>query len=168
MPVSLEITDRSGTRACEVARARFWLGGARSGCEVELDLPDVAGRLLEVVVDERSRLQVRAEPGLPFPIRCATGNVGARLEAVLDGDVLNLGPALVKLSIVSEVAADEVEALDPAALTASPGSPVGAWYATFMEMSDHLEGLKSSSEMVAAAMSAMLEATGADRVHVDS
>lgn len=167
MPVSLEITDRSGTRACEVARARFWLGGARSGCEVELDLPDVAGRLLEVVVDERSRLQVRAEPGLPFPIRCATGNVGARLEAVLDGDVLNLGPALVKLSIVSEVAADEVEALDPAALTASPGSPVGAWYATFMEMSDHLEGLKSSSEMVAAAMSAMLEATGADRVHVE-
>ncbi|MGC6489105.1 MAG: sigma-54-dependent Fis family transcriptional regulator [Planctomycetota bacterium] len=146
---------------------RFWLGGARSGCEVELDLPDVAGRLLEVVVDERGRLQVRAEPGLPFPIRCATGNVGARFESFLDGDVLNLGPALVKLRFVAEASPDEVEALDPGALTASPGSPVGAWYATFMEMSDHLEGLKSSAEMVAAAMSAVLEATGADRVHVE-
>lgn len=167
MPVSLEITDRSGTRACEVSAERFWLGGARSGCEVEVDLPDVAGRLLEVVVDDRSRLQVRAEPGLPFPIRCATGNVGARCEPFLDGDVLNLGPALVKLRFVAEASADEVEALDPGALTASPGSPVGAWYATFMEMADHLEGLKSSGEMVAAAMSAVLDATGADRVHVE-
>lgn len=167
MPVSLEITDRSGTRSCEVPASRFWIGGARSSCEVELDLPDAAGRLLEVVVDDRGRLQVRAEPGLPFPIRCATGNVGARLESFLDGDVLNLGPALVKLRIVAEPAAEEAEALDPAALTASPGSPVGAWYETFMEMSDHLEGLKSSREMVVAAMSAVLDATGADRVHVE-
>ena len=167
MPVCLEITDRSGTRDCQVAADRFWLGGARSCCEVELDLPGVAGRVLEVTADGHGRLQVRAEPGLPFPVRCATGSVGVRFESFLDGDVLNLGPALVKLRFQAEASADEVETIDPAALTASPGSPVGAWYRTFMEMSDHLEGLKSSKEMVAAAMSAILEATGADRVHVE-
>ncbi|MFN3241713.1 MAG: sigma 54-interacting transcriptional regulator [Planctomycetota bacterium] len=167
MPVSLEITDRSGTRESEVEAPSFWLGGQRSGCEVELDLPGVAGRVLEVAVDDRGRLRVRAEPGLPFPIRCATGSVGARFESFLDGDVLNVGPALVKLRFRAEAGDDGVEAIDPAVLTASPGSPVGAWYKTFMEMSDHLEVLKSSKEMVAAAMAAMLEATGADRCHVE-
>lgn len=167
MPVTLEITDRSGTRDCEVAAERFWLGATRSGCDVEVDLPGVAGRVLEVQADAHGRLQVRAEPGLPFPVRCATGSVGGRFEPFLDGDVINLGPALVKLRYMAERAGEAVEAIDPAALTASPGSPVGAWYSTFMEMSDHLEGLKSSSEMVAAAMSAVLDATGADRVHVE-
>ena len=80
MPVSLEVTDRSGTREHDVAAERFWLGAARSGCEGEVDLPGAAGRLLEVAADEQGRLQVRAEPGLSFPIRCATGDVGARLE----------------------------------------------------------------------------------------
>src|SRR5690606_36426490 len=104
---------------------------------------------------------------LPFPIRCATGSVGARFESFLDGDVLNLGPALVKLRFRAEACGDVVEAIDPAVLTASPGSPVGAWYKTFMEMSDHLEGLKSAAQMVSAATAAILRATGADRVHVE-
>lgn len=167
MPVSLEITDRSGTRESVIEASAFWLGGQRSDCEVELDLPGVAGRVLEVSADEHGRLRVRAEPGLPFPIRCATGSVGARFESFLDGDVLNVGPALVKLRFRAEAGDEGIEAIDPAVLTASPGSPVGAWYKTFMEMSDHLEGLKSSKEMVAAAMAAVLEATGADRCHVE-
>ncbi|HEB53627.1 MAG TPA: GAF domain-containing protein [bacterium] len=167
MPVCLEITDRSGSRECERAAASFWLGAKRSGCEVELDLPGVAGRVLEVACDERGRLRVRAEPGLPFPIRCATGNVGARFEPFLDGDVLNVGPALVKLRFRAEVSTDATEAIDPAVLAATPGSPVGAWYQTFMEMADHLEGLKSASEMVTATMAAVVRATGADRVHVE-
>jgi len=167
MPVSLEITDRSGTRDLEVAADTFWLGGLRSGCEVELDLPDVSGRALEVRCDERGRLRVRAEPGLPFPVRCATGSVGARAESFLDGDVLNLGPALVKLRFRAEAGGDEVQAIDPAAITAAPGSPVGAWYQTFMEMADHLEGLKSATQMVQSSMAAILKATGADRVHVE-
>ncbi len=167
MPVCLEITDRSGAREEEIAAARFWLGGLRSGCEIEVDLPGVSGRALEVQCDERGRLRVRAEPGLPFPIRCATGSVGARFESFLDGDVLNLGPALVKLRFRAEASQDAAEPLDPAALTAGPGSPVGAWYRTFMEMADHLEGLKSAHQMVSAAMAAILRATGADRVHVE-
>ena len=130
MPVTLEITDRSGTRDCEVVAERFWLGAARSGCDVEVDLPGVAGRVLEVQGDAHGRLQVRAEPGLPFPIRCATGSIGGRFEPFLDGDVLNLGPALVKLRYVAERTGAAVEAIDPAVLTASPGSPVGAWYGT--------------------------------------
>ena len=167
MPVCLDVTDRSGSRESEIAAPSFWLGGLRSGCEVELDLPGVSGRVLEVACDERGRLRVRAEPGLPFPIRCATGSVGARFESFLDGDVLNLGPALVKLRFRAEASGDVAEAIDPAVLTASPGSPVGAWYKTFMEMSDHLEGLKGSAQMVSAAMAAILRATGADRVHVE-
>lgn len=167
MPVCLDITDRSGSRESEIDEQSFWLGGLKSGCVVELDLPGVSGRVLEVVCDERGRLRVRAEPGLPFPIRCATGSVGARFESFLDGDVLNLGPALVKLRFRAEASGDVVEAIDPAALVGSPGSPVGAWYQTFMEMSDHLEGLKSSTQMVQAAMAAILRSTGADRVHVE-
>ncbi len=166
MPVLLEVTDRSGTRDVDVAASKFWLGGMRSGCEVELDLPGVVGRVLEVDVDGSGRIRVRAEPGLPFPIRCATGSVGARFEPCLEGDVLNLGPALVKLRYQTEGGEDDVALLDPAELRASPGAPVGAWYETFMAMSDHLEGLKSPPEMVAAAMAAVLEATGADRAHV--
>ena len=165
MPVCLEITDRSGTRELEVEADTFWIGGPRSQCEVELDLPAVFGRLLEVARDDHGRLRVRAEPGLPFPIRCATGTIGARLESFLDGDVLNVGPALVRLRFRAEAAGDAVLALDPATL--SPGSPVGAWYRTFMEMADHLEGLKSHEQMVPAAMTAILRATGADRVHVE-
>ncbi len=166
MPVLLEITDRSGTRDADVVAQKFWLGGLRSGCEVELDLPGVVGRVLEVEVDGGGRIRVRAEPGLPFPIRCATGSVGARFEPCLEGDVLNLGPALVKLRYQAEGGEEDVALLDPAELAAAPGAPVGAWYETFMAMSDHLEGLKASSEMVAAAMSAVIKATGADRAHV--
>jgi transcriptional regulator with PAS, ATPase and Fis domain len=167
MPVCLDITDRSGSRESEIDLSTFWVGGQRSGCEVELDLPGVSGRVLEIACDERGRLRVRAEPGLPFPIRCATGSVGARFESFLDGDVLNVGPALLKLRFRAESSSDVVEAIDPAVLTGSPGSPVGAWYKTFMEMSDHLEGLKSSTQMVSATMAAVLRATGADRVHVE-
>jgi transcriptional regulator with GAF, ATPase, and Fis domain len=167
MPVLLEITDRAGSRELEVAADRFWIGGARSGSEVEIDVPGGFGRLLEVASDERGRLRVRAEAGLPFPIRCATGSVGARFESFLDGDVLNLGPALVKLRFRAEAGGDVVEAIDPAALSAAPGSPVGAWYETFMAMADHLEGLRSPDQMVASAMAAVLRATGADRVAVE-
>jgi transcriptional regulator with GAF, ATPase, and Fis domain len=167
MPVALEITDRSGTREAEVDRDSFWIGGPRSQCEVELDLAGVVGRIVEVARDERGRLRVRAEPGLPFPIRCATGAVGSRFESFLDGDVLNVGPALVKLRFRAEPTGDGVHALDPGVLASAPGSPVGAWYRTFMEMADHLEGLKSHEQMVPAAMSAILRATGADRVHVE-
>ena len=166
MPVQLDITDRQGQREAEVAAASFWIGGLRSQCEVEIDLPGVVGRVLEVVCDERGRLRVRAEPGLPFPIRCATGTVGGRLETYLDGDTLNVGPALVRLRHRVEPAGDAVERLDPGALAAAPGSPVGAWYRTFMAMADQLEGVKTADQMVQAALAAALAATGADRVHV--
>ncbi|MCC7395646.1 MAG: sigma 54-interacting transcriptional regulator [Planctomycetes bacterium] len=167
MSVCLEITDRAGVRELELGLLGFWIGGARSGCEVEMDLPGVVGRVLEVAADERGRLRVRAEPGLPFPIRCATGSIGSRFEGLLDGDVLNVGAGLVKLRFRAEVTSDDVEALDPSTLAVAPGSPVGAWYRTFMEMADHLEGLKSHEQMVKATMAAMLRATGADRVHVE-
>jgi transcriptional regulator with GAF, ATPase, and Fis domain len=166
MPVSLEVTDRSGSREVEVEADTFWIGGAKSGCPVTLDLPGVFGRVLEVARDERGRLRVRAEPGLPFPIRCATGNIGGRFENFLDGDVLNVGPALVRLHYRAEVGGDSIQEIDPGALAPTPGSPVGSWYQTFMEMADHLEGLKGHEQMVPAAMAAILRATGADRVHV--
>jgi hypothetical protein len=166
VPVTLELTDRSGSREVEVERETFWIGGARSGCEVQMDLAGVFGRVLEVARDERGRLRLRAEPGLPFPIRCATGSIGSRFENYLDGDVINLGPGLVKLRYRAEATGDSIQELDPASLGPAPGSPVGAWYRTFMEMADHLEGLKGPEQMVEAAMSAILRATGADRVHV--
>ncbi len=170
MPVTLEITDHSGNREVEVDEDTFWIGGPKSEAAVVLELPGVFGRLLEVARDDRGRLRVRAEPGLPFPVRCATGNVGSRFESFLDGDTLNVGPALVRLRHVATSADGEggesVQEIDPAALAPGPGSPVGAWYQTFMEMADHLEGLKSPDQMVPAAMAAILRATGADRVHV--
>ncbi|MFO1032230.1 MAG: sigma 54-interacting transcriptional regulator [Planctomycetota bacterium] len=167
MTFCLDITDRTGSRELELAVESFWIGGPRSGCEVEIDVPGVFGRVLEIVRDERGRLRVRAEAGLPFPIRCATGSVGARAEAFVDGDVLNVGPALVRVRYRSEAIGPTGETLDPANLQPAPGSPVGAWYRTFMEMADHLEGLKSPEQMVPAAMAAILRATGADRVHVE-
>ena len=166
MPILLEITDRTGFREMQIVAEAFWLGGPKSGCEVLLDVPDVHGRVLEVAVDAQGRLRVRAEPGLPFPVRCATGSVGARFEHFLDGDVLNVGPALVKLRFQSEAGEGTAQELDPATLALVPGSPVGAWYQTFMDMADHLEGLEAADRMVAAAMAAIVRATGADRVHV--
>ena len=166
MPVSIEITDRSGTREQEIDADSFWIGGAKSGCDVSLDVPSVFGRVLEVARDDRGRLRVRAEPGLPFPIRCATGSIGARFENLIDGDVLNVGPALVTLRYRADAVAAAIHELDPGKLAVAPGSPVGAWYRTFMEMADHLEGLKSQEQMVQSAMTAILGATGADRVHV--
>ncbi len=166
MPLVLDVTDRTGARELELDADSFWIGTLRSGCAVELDLPGVVGRLLEVARDDRGRIRVRAEPGLPFPIRCATGNVGGRFENVLDGDVLNLGPALVKLRYRAEASRDNVHELDPAALAPAPGTSIGAWYQTFTEMADHLEGLRAQDELVPAAMTAILRATGADRVAI--
>jgi len=165
MAVYIEVTDRAGFRELEVGSETFWIGSQRSGCEVALDVPEVQGRILEVTADSQGRLRVRAEPGLPFPIRCATGNVGARFEPVLEGDVVNVGPALVKLRYRAEPSATAQE-LDPAALTLTPGTPVGSWYQTFMEMADHMEGLRGTDRIVNAAMGAILKTTGADRVHV--
>ncbi|MCA8975910.1 MAG: sigma 54-interacting transcriptional regulator, partial [Planctomycetes bacterium] len=82
----------------------------------------------------------------------------------LDGDVLNVGPALVRLRLLAEAGKEDVREIDPATL--APGSPIGNWYQTLMEMADHLEGLKSPAQMVEAATAAILRATGADRVHV--
>ncbi|GAB4148966.1 MAG: hypothetical protein Fur0037_17290 [Planctomycetota bacterium] len=166
MPVLLEITDRAGYRETAVAAESFWIGSLKSGCEVAMDLPQVHGRLLEVAVDGRGRLRVRAEPGLPFPIRCATGTVGSRFESFLDGDVLNLGPALVKLRYHAEPGDVAAQELDPSVLAAAPGTRIGVWYQTFMEMADSLEGLRTEEQVVLKAMSAILRATGADRVHV--
>ena len=78
MPILLELTDRTGFHELEVVAETFWIGGRRSGCEVTMDLPEVHGRVLEVAVDGQGRLRVRAEPGLPFPVRCATGSGGGR------------------------------------------------------------------------------------------
>jgi two-component system NtrC family response regulator len=166
MPILLELTDRAGFREVEVAAESFWIGGHKSGCEVALDLPEVHGRVLEVAVDAQGRLRVRTEPGLPFPVRCATGSIGARFVHFLDGDVLNVGPALVKLRFQAEAGEGGAQELDPATLTLAPGSPVGSWYQTFMEMADNLEGLKTADRMVAAAMAAIVRTTGVDRVHV--
>ena len=131
-----------------------------------MDLPEVHGRVLEVAVDGQGRLRVRAEPGLPFPVRCATGSVGGRFSHFLDGDVLNVGPALVKLRYQAETGDGVVQELDPATLPIASGSPIGAWYETFMDMADHLEGLTATDRMVSAAMDSIVRATGADRVHV--
>ena len=166
MPILLELTDRAGFHELEVVAETFWIGGQRSGCEVTLDLAEVHGRVLEVAVDSQGRLRVRKEPGLPFPVRCATGSVGSRFEHFLDGDVLNVGPALVKLRYQAETGEGVGQELDPATLPIAPGSPVGTWYETFMEMADHLEGLTAAERMVAAAMASIVRATGADRVHV--
>jgi transcriptional regulator with GAF, ATPase, and Fis domain len=48
----------------------------------------------------------------------------------------------------------------------SLGTPVGSWYHTFMEIADHLEGLSDAKRMMAAALEAVLTATGADRAHL--
>ncbi|MBM3973662.1 MAG: sigma-54-dependent Fis family transcriptional regulator [Planctomycetes bacterium] len=167
MTVQLDLTDRSGQRELEIDAARFWIGASRSQCEVELDLPAVVGRVLEVARDESGRLRVRAEPGLPFPIRCATGSIGARFEPFLDGDTLNVGPAMVRLRVRAAPVAQGIETLDPGALAPAPGAPVGAWYRTFMAMSDQLEGVKTTEQMLYAAMAAILKASGADRVLVE-
>ncbi len=166
MSVFLEVTDRSGFRELHVAKESFWLGGPRSGCEVLVELPGVASRVLEVAVDAQGRLKVRAEPGLPFPVRCATGTISTRFEPLVDGDVLNVGPALVKLRYQPEATEDALQELDPGALALAAGSPVGAWYQTFMAMADQLQRPRTPDPRALSAMEAIVRATGADRVHV--
>ena len=168
MPVHLELTDREGFRELTVEQQSFWVGCQRSNCEVELDLPGCAGRVLEVKLESEAGLRVRAEAGLPFPVRSVSGNIGRRFETVLDGDVLNVGPAMVKIRAVRGVGAGGGEELDPATLPAtdSVGSPVGSWYQTFMELADTLEGLTEPERMIDTAMEATLGSTGADRVYL--
>ncbi len=166
--IHIESTDRSGTHESVLHDRRFWIGSPGvDSCGVALDLPDFHGRALEVEVTDDGRLRIRAEAGLPFPIRSAAGTVGQRFQSHLEGDVLNVGPALVKLHYHSETgAADGAQQLDPAALQSSPGAPVGRWYETFMEVADHLEGLSEPGKIIQAALEAMLGATNAERVHL--
>ncbi len=167
MVVHLEITDRAGARSFALDRDSFWIGTQKSGCEVEIDLPGAFGRVLEVRITPPNRLLIRAEPGLPFPIRSVSGNIGARFESLLDGDVLNVGPALLKLRSVQALESGaRAETLDPSKLAEGPGTPIGTWYQTFMEFADHLEGLSTPERMVVSAMEAILAATSADRVYL--
>ena len=115
MLIHLEITDRSGYQEITVERESFWIGTLKSGCEVELDLPGCHGRVLEIRVNSEGA-GIRAEAGLPFPIRSVTGNVGTRLESLLDGDVLNVGPAMVKIRVADPISNGTAEALDPSTL----------------------------------------------------
>jgi transcriptional regulator with GAF, ATPase, and Fis domain len=166
VPVHLEVNDRGGRREWTVAEDRFWIGAPRSGCAAEIDLRETAGRILEVHNVEGG-LRIRVEAGLPFPVRAATGTLGTRFETLLEGDVLNVGPALVRMRRLSAASA-AAEAIDPAALTAADevGTPVGAWYEIFMEVADSLEALVEPAAMVRKAMEAILHSTRADRVCV--
>jgi len=164
MSVHLEITDRGGLREQTVDQDSFWIGSLTSDCPVRLDLGEFHGRALEVTEGSSGRLRVRSEAGLPFPVRCVTGTVGTRFEALVDGDVINVGPAMVKMTQVQSLAHEErAEELDPGALAERPGAPVGQWYATFMQVADHLEGLRSPDRMINAALEAILQATRAER-----
>ncbi|MDA0934205.1 MAG: sigma-54-dependent Fis family transcriptional regulator [Planctomycetota bacterium] len=163
MPVHVEVTGADGRRESSVDAPSFWIGGA-PGCEIRVEVPGCRSRILEVRVENEGRLSVRAEPGLPFPVRSATGNVGNRFEPLIDGDVLNVGPLLLKMRPFGggEDAAQELDL----ATVRGPGAPIGSWYETFMDVADHLEAMRDPEKMVAAAMDAVLGATAADRVHV--
>jgi len=167
MAVHLEITDRGGQREQVVEDELFWIGSTKAGeCAVRVDLGgDFEGRVLEVEEGPTGRIRLRAEAGLPFPIRCVTGNVGTRFEPIIDGDVLNVGPAMIKVRQVSvgDDAAGSREELDPAQLAGVPGAPVGHWYEIFMGVADQLEGLRSPEKMIHAALDAVLQGTGAER-----
>ena len=168
MVVHLEVTDRGGFRELTVDRNSFWVGAQKSSCDVELDLPGCAGRVMEVKLEQEGGLRVRAENGLPFPVRSVTGTVGRRFESVLDGDVLNVGPALVKIRAVPVAAGLKLgEELDPSTLPGGDaGAPVGSWYGTFMEVADTLEGVTEPERMISTALEATLSSTGADRVYL--
>lgn len=169
MLIHLEITDRSGHKEITVDQAPFWIGTLKYGCPAEVDLPGFHGRILETRI-ENGVPQIRAEPGLPFPVRSITGNVGTRFESLLDGDVLNVGPAMIKIRLAQPAGGSTAEALDPAKLAVEPvdlaGSPVGAWYQAFMEIADTLEGLNQAEHMIKTVLEGVLRSTGADRVMV--
>jgi len=113
-------------------------------------------------------LEIRAEPGLPFPVRSVTGNVGTRFETLLDGDVVNIGPAMLKVRLARPEQGGG-ETLDPAVLGAvdeTVGTQVGGWYQTFMEIADHLESVAEPDRMIHTVMDGLLTSTGVDRVMV--
>ncbi len=166
MLIHLEVTDRSGYQEHSLEVESFWIGTHKSGCELELDLPGCQGRVLEVRLGMGGGPEIRAESGLPFPVRSVTGNVGSRFETLLDGDVLNVGPAMVKIRVVQPESTPG-EALDPRTLEEEvAGSPIGGWYQTFMEIADSLESLNEADSMVQTVMEGLLQATGADRIMV--
>src|SRR5690606_30863619 len=137
MAVRVEITDHDGFRSEAVDRERFWIGCDEQS-EVRVRIPSCHSRVLEVRCDAQG-LAIRVEPGLPFPVRSVNGGVGSRFEPLREGDVLNVGPALVKLSAESNGARAGAEELDLAAVArTAPGAPVGSWYGIFMEVADHL------------------------------
>jgi len=154
MLIHLEITDRSGYKEITVEQEAFWVGTPKSNCVVELDLPGCHGRVLEIKVASDGPM-IRAEAGLPFPIRSVTG------------DVLNVGPAMMKVRVADQAGDVAAEALDPSTLAPDvAGSPVGAWYQTFMDIADTLEGLNQAERMIHTAMDGIVRSTGADRVMV--
>ena len=163
MAVHVEVTDSLGFRAQTVDGEQFWIGCAPS-CSVQVEIPNCRSRVLEVKAVDGS-LTVRTEPGLAFPVRSVTGNVGARFEPCMDGDVLNVGPVLVKLSRVQASVEGAAQELDLARVR-GPGAPVGTWYETFMAVADHLEAVRDPDKGIAAAIDGILAATAADRIHV--
>ena len=164
MPIHVEILDSEGQRFQSVEVDRFVVGTA-SDSDVRIAVSGVQGRVLEVRVDG-GRLQVRAEPGLPFPVRSTRGDLGSRFEPMLDGDALNVGTAVVRLRVVEpEGVAGEALEIDPGALDV-PGAPIASWFHEFMSVADHLEGLTDPGRMIQVSLEAIVAATEADRVHL--
>ncbi|MCA8941012.1 MAG: sigma-54-dependent Fis family transcriptional regulator [Planctomycetes bacterium] len=162
MAVLLEITDRDGFRTETVDASAFWIG-CDPNSDVRVGIPDCASRVLEVRTEPGGRILARVEPGLQFPVRCATGDVRDRFDALLDGDVVNVGPVMLKIRYVPTDRESAVaEVLDLETVSA-PGTAIGSWYQTFMEVADHLEGLHDPESMIDTALSGIVESTGADR-----
>ena len=100
MSIHVEVFDLRGQRSETVEADSFWIGTTPQ-CAVELEVPDVHARILEVRRDDDGGLSIRAEGGLPFPVRCASGNVGSRFQGLLEGDLLNVGPAMIRLRVAA-------------------------------------------------------------------
>ena len=170
MPVLVEINVQGTTRHVRVKDSSFWIGSRQDRCVVDLQIPGFVGRCLEVRAEADGRIAIRTEPGLPFPVRSASGNVPTRFENFIAGDVLTVGPVMVGLSVVPEATVGAVRELDASALkgqgSKAPGA-VSEWFEKFMEVADHLEGLKDPEESLRVALAAVLATTGADRVFVE-
>jgi hypothetical protein len=133
-------------------------------------LSEFVGRCLEVKLEADGRILVRSEPGLPFAVRSATGNVATRFEPLMPGDVLTIGAVCIAIATGTDdpprAAVQELDASSLRGLVKAPGA-THEWYDRFMEVADHLEGLKDPDEMVRVTMAAILSTTSADRVFVE-
>ena len=136
-----------------LASESFWIGAGPGDWEIALDVPELAGGLVQVRWASRG-IEARAEPGLPTPPMTTSGELSTHYSPLIEGELLRLWDHALEIRWME----DQEEG------PRMHGADLEGWFESAMSLADKLEGVNDLEEMSRVSMRGILDTTQADRV----